>query len=97
MQQHHVNAFNTTKGMIKTEVKLLFPDYTNLFHLHKDASDIQLSTTLVQDGKLLGLYSSKLNSAQLNYTVGEKEFLGIMEDLKAFAGMTCCQDITIHI
>jgi hypothetical protein len=66
------------------------------FHLYTDASDIQLGATLVQDGKPLGFYTRKLNSAQLNYTVGEKELLGIVEGLKTFEGVIRGQDLTIH-
>ena len=37
-----------------------------------------------------------MNAAQLNYTVGEKELLGIVEGMKAFEGMIRGYDITIH-
>ena len=33
---------------------------------------------------------------QLNYTVGDKELFGIVEGLKAFAKVICCQEITVH-
>ena len=59
--------------MIMTEAKLAFPDYSKPFHLYTNASDIQLDATLVQDGKPLGFHTIKLNKAQWNYTVGEKE------------------------
>ena len=52
------------------------------FDFYTDASDLQLGATLVQDGKPIGFYTRKLNSAQQNYTVGEKELLGIVEPLK---------------
>ena len=38
--QHHIEAFNRAKNMIKTEVKLSLPDFKMLFHLYADASDI---------------------------------------------------------
>ena len=38
----------------------------------------------------------KLNSAQLNYTVGEKELLEIIERFKAFEGMIRSQELTVH-
>ena len=50
----------------------------------------------MQNGKSLGFYTWKLNSAQLNYTVGEKELLGIIEGLKAFKGMIRGQELTVH-
>ena len=58
--------------------------------------DRQLGATLVQDGKPLGFYTQKLNSDQLNYTVGEKELLGIIEGFKAFEGMIGGQELTVH-
>ena len=72
MQKVHLDAFYKTKEMLQTEVKLAFPEFSKLFHLYTDASDIQLGATLVQDGKPLGLYTRKLNKAQQSYTVGEK-------------------------
>jgi hypothetical protein len=95
-EQKHQDAFIAAKEMIKSEVKLAFPDFNKPFHLYTDASDIQLGATLVQDGKPLGFYTRKLNSAQLNYTVGEKELLGIVEGLKTFKGVIRGQDLTIH-
>ena len=79
-----------------TEAKLAFPDFIKPFHLYTDASDIQLGATLVQDGKPLGFYTRKLNKAQRSYIVGEKELLGIVKGLKAFAGVIPGQDLTVH-
>ena len=42
------------------------------------------------------VYTRKLSGTQPNYTVGEKELLGIVKGLKAFAGVICCQDLTVH-
>ena len=59
--------------MPKKEELLAFPDFEKPFHLYTDASDQQLGATVVQDGKPLGFYTRKLNPAQKNYTVGERE------------------------
>ena len=45
MQKVHIDAFKQAKNMIKPEVKLAFPDFTNPFHLYTDASATQLGTT----------------------------------------------------
>ena len=82
--------------MIKIEVKLAFPDFIKLFHLHIDASDIQLGATLVLNGKPCNFYIRKLSGPQCSYTVGDKELLGIVEGLKAFAGVIRGQDLTVH-
>ena len=46
-----------------------------------------MGTTLVHDEKPLGFYTRKLSGTQRNYTVGEKDLLGIIKGLKAFAGI----------
>ena len=66
-------AFMEAKEMLKKEALLAFPDFEKPFHLYTDASDRQLGATVVQDGKPLGFYTRKLNPAQKNYTVGERE------------------------
>ena len=96
MLQKHNDAFFAAKEMIKTKVKLNFPDFEKPFHLYTDASDIQLGATLVQEGRPLGFYTRKLNNAQRSYTVGEKELLGIVEGMKAFNGIIRGQDLTVH-
>jgi hypothetical protein len=82
--------------MIKSKVKLAFLNFSKPFHLYTDASDKQLSATLVQDGRPLGFYTRKLNGPQLNYKVREKELLGIVEGVKAFEGIILGQDLTIY-
>ena len=74
----------------------MFPYWNLPFHLYSDASDRQLGATLVQNGKPLGFYTRKLNAVQLNYSVGEKELLGIEEVMKAFEGMVRGFEVIIH-
>jgi hypothetical protein len=89
-------AFEKARDMLSKEARLLYPDYSKPFDLYTGASDLQLGATLVQEGKPLGFYTRKLNSAQMNYTVGEKELLGIVEGLKAFDGVVRGMNITAH-
>ena len=70
---------NQTKSFCQSESNAMQTCYASLsrfrkpFGLHTDAGYLQLGATLVQDGKPIGFYTRKLSSAQLNYTVGEKE------------------------
>ena len=89
-------AFEQAKAMLCKRAMLAYPDFKKPFNLYTDASDLQLGATLVQDGKSIGFYTRKLNSAQLNYTVGKKELLGIVEGLKAFEGTLRSTDVTVH-
>ena len=56
-------AFEETEAMLCKHAMLAYPDFTKPFNLYTDASDLQLGATLVQDGKTIGFYTRKLNSA----------------------------------
>ena len=84
--------------MLCKHTMLAYSDFEKPFNLYKytGASDLQLGATLVQDGKPIGFYIRLLNSAQLNYTVCEKELLGIVKGFKAFEGVLRGTDVTLH-
>ena len=96
MDKIHQQAFEEAKAMLCKHAMLAYPDSTKPFELYTDASNLQLGATLVQDGKPIGFYTRKLNSAQQNYTVGKKELLGIVEGFKAFEGILRGTDVTVH-
>ena len=50
-ERKHQEAFEACKSkkMLAKNATLAFPDFTKLFFLWTDASDIQLGATLVQD------------------------------------------------
>ena len=83
--------------MLTDEATLGYPDWNKPFDLYTDASDLQLGATLVKNGRPLGYYTRKLNTAQQNYTVGEKELLGIVEGFKAFDGILRGAKVIVHM
>ena len=69
------------------EAFLAYPDHNKPFQIDCDASDYQLGAAIFQDGKPVAYYSRKLNGAQRNYTVGEKDIISIVETLKEYRNM----------
>jgi RNase H-like domain found in reverse transcriptase len=49
--------------------------------------DLQLGAVITQENRPVAYYSRKLNSAQRNYTVGEKEIHAVVETLNEYRNM----------
>ena len=75
-------AFRQLKAALSSKPVLRLPDWNRQFIVRTDASDIGLGAVLLQereDGIFPILYfSKKLNKAERNYSVGEKECLAIV-------------------
>jgi len=75
-------SFNTIKSLLAKDAFIRYPDHNKPFHIFCDASDLQLGAVITQENRPVAYYLRKLNKAQQNYTVGEKELLSIVETLK---------------
>ena len=89
-------AFETIKTIVGREVLLSYPDFSQPFHIHMDASKMQLGSVISQDKKPIAFYSRKLQPAQTRYTTTERELLSIVETLKEFTNILLGQQIVVH-
>jgi hypothetical protein len=69
----HQEAFDQMKALIAKETLLTFPDFSQEFEIHTDASKLQLGACISQNGKPVAFYSRKLQPAQTRYTTVQKE------------------------
>ena len=92
----HTKAFNTMKMALSQYTVLTFPDFSQPFHIHTDASDYQLGSVISQNDKPIAFYTRKLTSPQQKYTTTEKELLSIVETLKEFRNILLGQQIVVY-
>jgi len=90
-------SFKQLNAMLAKDVFIQYPNHNEPFHVHADASDYQLGSVILQQNKPVAYYSRKLNAAQKNYTVGEKEILSIVEALKEYRTMLYgCKELRVY-
>lgn len=81
-------AFTHLKHLLAQEPVLQAPDFTKLFALQTDASNIASGAVLLQEKNNIphpiAYHSSKFNSHQLNYSTIEKELLAIIQAIQKF-------------
>jgi RNase H-like domain found in reverse transcriptase len=90
-------AFDTTKALLAKDAFLRYPNHNKRFDIYCDASDCQLGAVITQEDPPVAYYLRKLNSAQHNYTVGEKKIISVVETLKEYRNMLYgCPNIHVH-
>ena len=78
------DAFEKLKRSLLEAPLLRTPDERKPYEVITDASDYGLGAVLLQEGHPIAFESRKLNSAELNYTVTEKEMLAVVHALRVW-------------
>ena len=90
------DAFEKLKLLLTRAPLLRTPDSSLPYEVVTDASDLGLGAVLLQEGRPIAFESRKLNSAELNYTVTEKEMLGVVHALKVWRCYLEGADFTVY-
>ena len=75
-------VFGKIKRIVSRNILLIYPYLNERFDIHMDASNCQLGSVIIHNGKPISCYSRKLTGAQSCYIVTEKELLSIVKTLK---------------
>ena len=94
-------AFDALKTALTTPPILAFPDFSKEFILSTDASDFGIGSCLMQikDHKkmnVIAYYSRKMNQAEINYSVTDKESLAVVASLKHFRYLIFGHRVTVY-
>jgi hypothetical protein len=80
-----------------TEAPLLrTPDEKLPYEVVMDASDLGLGAVLLQEGRPVAFEPRKLNSAELNHNVTEKEMLSVVHSLRVWRCYLEGADFTVY-
>ena len=60
------------KKIVGQEILISYPNFSETFIIHTDASNTQLGGIISQNGKSISFYLRKLTPAQISYTKTEK-------------------------
>jgi hypothetical protein len=90
------SSFRQLKEALSSPPTLALPDPTAPYELISDASMTGCGAILVQNGQPVAYFSSKFSPAEVNYTTGEQEMLGIIKALREWrCYLEGCTELTI--
>ena len=90
------SIINTVKDKILSKGLLHHPNPKDPFILKCDASDYGIGGVLYQGDRIIRFFSKKLSSAEINYTITEKECLAILKSLDFFHTLSYGRKILIY-
>ena len=92
-----VRAFSALKDAVTAAPCLILASWDDPFDVWTDASNVAISAVLQQHNRPVAFFSRKLNSAERNYSVYDKELLSVIHALKHWKHFLYGRDFAVRI
>jgi hypothetical protein len=90
------NAFDELKCRLINAPLLALPNFSKQFEIACDASGLGIGGVLMQESRPIAYFSEKLNGAQLNYPVYDKELYALVRVLEIWQHYLWPKEFIIH-
>jgi hypothetical protein len=89
-------SFKVLKENITEQPILVLLDFGKTFQVRCDASELAIGTVLSHHNKLVAYFSEKLNDAKKKYSMYDKEFYAVIQDLKKWRHYLIPQEFVLY-
>jgi len=89
-------AFNILKEKLTNVPILALPNFSKLFEIECDASNVGIRTILLQEGHPIAYFSEKLKGSNLNYSTYDKEMYALIRALQTWQHYLLPKEFVIH-
>ncbi|RDX94050.1 Retrovirus-related Pol polyprotein from transposon 17.6, partial [Mucuna pruriens] len=88
--------FQALKERLPNASILALPNFSKIFKLECDASNVEVGAILLQEGHPMAYFSEKLKSAQLNFSTYDKELYALIRALQVWQHYLLPKEFVIH-
>jgi hypothetical protein len=77
-----MKSFEDLRKKVTKQLVLALPDVNKVFQVEYDASGTTIGVVLRQEGRMIAFFSEKFNEARNKYSIYDKYFYAIIQNLK---------------
>jgi cleavage and polyadenylation specificity factor subunit 1 len=90
-------AFRSLKAALSAVAILQLPDPMQPFHVYTDASNEAIGATILQNGRPLAFYSSRLSPTEQRYSTFDREALSVVKTMHSYRHWFVGGQVILHV